>query len=246
MCFRSIVAQRQGWDEVWTLAIETWPLCSRHAVAALSLTDSGSTNSGGLASDRQKGFFKPFSSALMILSVTYLLSNDHTHCLFFFISKFLGGSSWKVLFKFGWGYACLSVPVLRVRHVRGDCFHRRTSAADTAARRLLVNSLSGSMCVRCYQAGDWFQCPSSLPFPLCFKAQFREAHDALTCTLRITLLKDASAQNILQKVMEVVVFWHLWWWVVAVLGTSSLWSVRVMSCKDEANVWQPIIWLQEH
>lgn len=111
MCFRSIVAQRQGWDEVWTLAIETWPLCSRHAVAALSLTDSGSTNSGGLASDRQKGFFKPFSFALMILSVTYLLSNDHTHCLFFFISKFLGGSSWKVLFKFGRGYACLSVPV---------------------------------------------------------------------------------------------------------------------------------------
>lgn len=122
-----------------------------------------------------------------------------------------------------------------VRHVRDDCF-QRTSQADTAVCRLLVNSQSGSMCVHCYQAGDWFLCPSCLPFPLCFKAQFREAHDVLTCTLWITLLKDASAQKILQKVMEVVLFCHLWWRVVAVQGTSSLWSIRVMSCKDEANV----------
>lgn len=96
----------------------------------------------------------------------------------------------------------------------------------------------------CYQARDWFLCPSWLPFPLCFKAQFREAYDVLTCAPWITPLKDASAQSVLQK------------WIGSVLSFVRagccrsehvlIVRQRVMSRRDEANAWQPNVWLQQH
>lgn len=70
------------------------------------------------------------------------------------------------------------------------CCHMQTSCQFSEWQRT---------CSLCYRAGDWFLPPSCLPFPLCFKAQFREAYDVLTGEPRITPLKDASVQNILQK-----------------------------------------------
>lgn len=140
--------------------------------------------------------------------------------------------------------ACL-VPC--VRRVRDDCF-RRTSQAD---RQILpyadsLSILGAAACAftLCYQAGDWFLCPSCLPFPLCFKAQFREAYDVLTCAPWITLLKDASAQNISEKRIGSV----LPFVTVGCCRSGHVLIVRwrVMSRRDEANVWQPNVWLQQH
>lgn len=91
-----------------------------------------------------------------------------------------------------------------------------------------------------YQAGDWFLRPSCLPFPLCFKAQFRELCDVLTGEPRITPLKDASVQNILQKRIGSVLPFE------SSVCCCSGHVLVVMSHRDEANVWQPNIWLQPH
>lgn len=138
------------------------------------------------------------------------------------VSQFMYGilQAWSGLNSLIW--ACL-VPC--VRRVRDDCF-RRTSQADRQilpyADSLSILGAAACALTLCYQAGDWFLCPSCLPFPLCFKAQFREAYDVLTHAPWITLLKDASAQNISQK--RKVLSFHLWRRVVAVQGTSSLWG----------------------
>lgn len=86
----------------------------------------------------------------------------------------------------------------------------------------------------CYQARDWFLCPSCLPFSLCFKAQFREAYDVLMRALWITLLKDASAQKHLaetDRFCPSICDGGL----LPFRARSSLWCL----CRDEANVWQP-------
>lgn len=123
--------------------------------------------------------------------------------------------------------------------VRDDCFPR-TWQAD---RQILpyadsLSILRAAACAftLCYQAGDWFLCPSCLPFPLCFKAQFREAYDVLTRAPWITLLKDASAQNISPKRIGCVLPF-----VTAgccCSGHVLIVRQRVMSRRDEANVWQ--------
>lgn len=153
------------------------------------------------------------------------------------VRKFMYGilQAWSGLNSLIW--VCL-MPCVSL--VRDDCF-RRTSQAD---RQILpyadsLSILRAAECAftLCYQAGDWFLCPSCLPFPLCFKAQFREAYDVLTCAPWITLLKDASAQNISPKrIGSVLPF------VTAgccCSGHVLIVRQRVMSCRDEANVWQP-------
>jgi len=134
-----------------------------------------------------------------------------------------------------------------VWHVRDDCF-RRTSQADSQilpyADSLSVLSAAAYAFTLCYQARDWFRCPSCLPFPLYFKAQFRGPYDVLTHAPWITPLKDASAQNILQKRIGSVLSF-----VTAGCCRSEhvlIVRQRVMSRRDEANVWQPNVWLQQH
>lgn len=110
-----------------------------------------------------------------------------------------------------------------VRRVRDDCF-QGTSQADRqippSADSLSVLRAAAYAFTLCYQAGDWFLCPSCLPFPLCFKAQFREAYDVLTRAPWITLLKDARAQNMQQeRIGSALPF--VTPWAVAVQGTSS-------------------------
>lgn len=179
------------------------------------------------------GFQCDISSLKCLCWLSFLLSISARQCMYGILQ------AWSGLNSLIW--VCLENCV---RRVRDDCF-RRTSQADGQilpyADSLSILKAAACAFAVCYQAGDWFLCPSCLPFPLCFKAQFREAYDVLTRAPWITLLKDASAQNILQKQIGSVL----------PFVTPGLLPFRarpqcVMSRKDEPNVWQPNVWLQKH
>lgn len=109
-----------------------------------------------------------------------------------------------------------------VWHVSDDCF-QRTSETD---RPILLCSDSLSILAAvacafslCHQARDWFLSPSCLPFPLCFKAQIRQAYDVLMHVPWIILLKDGSAQKCLMERVDSVSTCSCS--IIAVQGTSS-------------------------
>lgn len=117
-------------------------------------------------------------------SVTYSLSNVHIDCLLFFFFFSISARQFMYGILQAWSGLNSLIWARLVYVVSETIVFRRTSQAD---RQILpradsLSILRAAACAftLCYQAGDWFLRPSCLPFPLCFKAQFREAYDVLT------------------------------------------------------------------
>ena len=181
-------------------------------------------------------------------SVTYSLSNVHIDCLLFFfffsisVRQFMYGilQARSGLNSLIWArlvYVVSETIVFGGHHRQIDRYCRAPTPCQFSERQrvrsLCVIRREIDFCVH-------LVCPSLCVSKLNLERPMMYWRGAPW----ITLLKDASAQNISQKrIGSVLPF--------AAAGCCRSGHVlivrrRVMSCRDEANVWQPGVWLQQH